>query len=277
MNTPIYADLDQIIFENRSREYGAYHMRKHYNRVLMRASIIAFLLFIGITALPKMLTWVLPAAPEEAVVDDTMTAVPVDLEPITDKTPEKKVEEIVFEEPAAPKVDIKTVAFTEPKPTPDDELKDATTIADLDKLDSAALGTRDIDGKTGTPPPFTPGTDDFPIVFEEPKVQEVRIPGPTEFILLEKEPDPVNLDELKHIIGYPAMAREAEIEGKVIVRVLVDSKGDYVKHIVLKDPHPILTSAVTTKINQLKTTPGIQAGRPISVWVTLPFDFKLLH
>ena len=72
------------------------------------------------------------------------------------------------------------------------------------------------------------------------------------------------------------MAKEAEIEGKVIVRVQVDKEGKYVKHLVIKDPHPILTKAVTDKINMLSFTPGIQAGKPIKVWVTIPFDFKLL-
>ena len=71
------------------------------------------------------------------------------------------------------------------------------------------------------------------------------------------------------------MAKEAEIQGRVTLRVMVDKMGNYVKHIVLKDPHPILTRAVTEKIHLLKRTPGIQAGKPIKVWVTLPFNFEL--
>ena len=62
----------------------------------------------------------------------------------------------------------------------------------------------------------------------------------------------------------------------MIVRVLVDKTGKYKKHVVLKDPHPILTKAVEKKLNMLQFTPGIQGGQPIKVWVTIPFDFKLL-
>ncbi|MEM7038326.1 MAG: energy transducer TonB, partial [Bacteroidota bacterium] len=105
---------------------------------------------------------------------------------------------------------------------------------------------------------------------------KTKLPGMNDFILLEKEPAAVNMDEIRKLIGYPPMAKEAEIEGKVIVRVLVNKFGDYVKHAVLKDPHPILTRAVEGKINVLKTTPGVQAGQPIPVWITIPFDFKLL-
>jgi protein TonB len=100
--------------------------------------------------------------------------------------------------------------------------------------------------------------------------------GPNEFVLLEKEPTPVNLDQVKSLIGYPPMAKEAEIEGRVIIRIQVDKNGQYVKHIVIKDPHPILTKAVTDKISALSFTPGIQAGKPIKVWVTIPFNFELL-
>ncbi len=101
--------------------------------------------------------------------------------------------------------------------------------------------------------------------------------SPNEFVLLEKEPAPLNLNELKRLIGYPRAAMEAEIEGKVILRVLVDERGQYVKHLVIKDAHPYLTNAVTSKISAIRFTPGIQKGKPIKVWVTIPFDFKLLQ
>lgn len=100
--------------------------------------------------------------------------------------------------------------------------------------------------------------------------------GPNDFVLLEKEPAPLNMEALKGMIGYPVAAKEANIQGKVIVRVYIDQKGTYVKHIVIKDPHPILTNAVTSKIHNLRFSPGIQKGKPIKVWVTIPFDFKLL-
>lgn len=99
--------------------------------------------------------------------------------------------------------------------------------------------------------------------------------GPNDFILLEKEPVPVNLDDLKRAIGYPAAALDSEIQGKVIVRMKINEQGMYMSHVVIKDPHPVLTHAVSAKLSMLRFTPGIQKGRPIKVWVTIPFDFKL--
>ncbi|MCS7152635.1 MAG: energy transducer TonB [Bacteroidia bacterium] len=46
-------------------------------------------------------------------------------------------------------------------------------------------------------------------------------PDPTAFVLIEKEPVATNLEEIKRRIGYPPLAKEAGIQGKVIVRVLV--------------------------------------------------------
>lgn len=100
--------------------------------------------------------------------------------------------------------------------------------------------------------------------------------GPNDFVLLEKEPEPINLNDLIQMIGYPPEAKASKIQGKVIIRVQIDTKGNYVKHIVIKNPHPFLTQAVESKIAFLKFEPGIQHGKPIKVWVTIPFDFKLL-
>ncbi|MEY3442525.1 MAG: hypothetical protein RLZZ519_806 [Bacteroidota bacterium] len=273
MNTPIYADLDQIVFEGRSKDYGAYDMRKRYNRVLTRASLITFLLFISITGLPKMMSWILPDIEETAKVEENVyIATEVELTP---KAPEEP--EVPNIPQPQPPVGI-TVNATVPVPTPEELLKDDELVAEIDDMDSVALGTFNKDGDKGgdyvwpeintdpcfnCPPPVTvvPKEDD------DPKSET--------FILLEKEPQAVNLDELKGLIGYPPMAVEALIEGRVTLRVMVDKMGNYVKHIVLKDPHPILTRAVTEKIHLLKMTPGIQAGKPIKVWVTLPFNFEL--
>lgn len=274
MNTPIYADLDQIVFEGRSKDYGAYDMRKRYNRVLTRASLITFLLFISITGLPKMMSWILPDVEETVKVDETIyIATEVELDPTTPEEPE--VPNIPQPEPPS---EIAVVNATVPVPTPEELLKDDQLVAEIDALDSVALGTSNKDGDKNGDYVWT-DLDTDPCMTCPPAVTEVPKGDddlkPDDFILLEKEPQAVNLDELKGLIGYPPMAVEAEIQGRVTLRVMVDKMGNYVKHIVLKDPHPILTRAVTEKIHLLKMTPGIQAGKPIKVWVTLPFNFEL--
>lgn len=78
-----------------------------------------------------------------------------------------------------------------------------------------------------------------------PKVYE---PNPNDYIAVDKEAVVLNYEEVKKQIGYPEIAKEINLEGKVVIRILVDEKGKYVKSIVLKDPHPILTK----KRNQMR-------------------------
>jgi periplasmic protein TonB len=278
MNTPIYADLDQIVFEGREQNYGAYHMRKRYNRILTRASLIAFLLFISITALPKVMDWIMPKLAEPVVTEETFVYGPEIPLP-----PKDLVEPVELPaQPAAPI--LKTLDMSVPTPTPAEQLIDEQIVAEITDADSAAIGTDTHDGDAtngydwttlnNNPCPTCPPTDIETVVLVNP---EDKDPSIDTFVLLEKEPKPVNLDELKGLIGYPKMAVEAGIEGKVIVRVLIDKHGNYKSHKVLKDAHPILNSAVNDKIHLLKMTPGIQAGKPISVWVTLPFNFELMN
>lgn len=100
-------------------------------------------------------------------------------------------------------------------------------------------------------------------------------PSPNEFIMVEKEPVVLNMDELKQMIGYPPQASEREIEGKVIIRILLDEEGNYLKDTVLRDPNPILTKAVRDKINLIRFEPAIQNKKPVKFWFTIPFEFKL--
>lgn len=99
--------------------------------------------------------------------------------------------------------------------------------------------------------------------------------SPNDFVILEKEPLPINLDEVKAAISYPANAKENGIQGKVITRIFIDKAGNYVKHIVIKNPHSDLTNAVVEHLPKLRFTPGMQSGKPLAVWMTIPFDFRL--
>ena len=100
-------------------------------------------------------------------------------------------------------------------------------------------------------------------------------PKPDVYIEVDEEPKVLNLDSLRKWIGYPEIARMAELVGKVVLRVLVNEQGKYVKHILLKDPHPILSNAVINQISKAEFSPAMKSGDPISYWVNIPIDFQL--
>lgn len=113
----------------------------------------------------------------------------------------------------------------------------------------------------------------------EALIEEVDvIPDYNDFVMVEREPAPVNIGEVKKMIGYPGFAKELGIEGKVIIRILIDKNGNVVRMINLRPAiSPFLVEAVTARIGHLQFTPAIQNSRPIYCWVTIPFDFKLLR
>lgn len=96
-----------------------------------------------------------------------------------------------------------------------------------------------------------------------------------EFVLLDEQPVPVNMDVIADVIEYPDSAWDNGISGKVLLRVLVDASGKYVRHKVLQTPHQWLTAEVERHIAKLQFTPAIQNGRAIATWVTVPFDFRI--
>lgn len=81
--------------------------------------------------------------------------------------------------------------------------------------------------------------------------------------------------EIKHVVPvYPELAKKAGIEGTVVVKVLVNTKGDVEKVEVLKS-HPLLDEAAIEAAKQFKFKPGKQRDKFVKVWVSIPFNFKL--
>jgi len=91
---------------------------------------------------------------------------------------------------------------------------------------------------------------------------------------VEKPPECVNLKQISGIMAYPPLAREAGIEGKVNVKILVGPEGEVVKVGTITGPEAFYEE-VSSKVMLLQFTPGLQNGKPVKVWVTVPFNFKL--
>jgi len=265
------ADLDEMVFEDRERRYGAFDLRKRYPKHLtigtISIGILSLLLSFG-PLIAKSMGWV--AAKKEFKTVEVVLS-------MDELPPPPPMDEEKPPPPPPPKVpppQIKTVAFQIPEPTPEEEIdpEEEQTIATIDEIqDAPALGFEDKEGEDF-------GFFDGSVEGDgEPEVIVNNEPGIGDFIAVEEEPKPVNIDEIKKLVGYPQIARDAGIQGQVVVRVLVDKNGRYSKHKVVNQIHPILAEAVEKHISKLKFTPAIQGGRPIKFWVNIPFNFKLLN
>jgi protein TonB len=74
---------------------------------------------------------------------------------------------------------------------------------------------------------------------------------------------------------YPQLAVEIGLEGKVWVKIWVDESGRPRKVVVLKGDVEVLNEAAVAAAKKFVFTPAIMNDRPVSVWVAIPFCFKL--
>ena len=214
------SDYLDILFEHRNQAYGAYAIRKGYAKTIKRAIFIGSALFLGLLLVPfyafthkieapKIIIWdappPLPPPPEKA-----------------DKKPEVPKQEIIKKEelPVMAKP-VKTTEFKPPVPVPDDQAtKTPPKVEDF--KDAVAAQTTQTEGASGSAAlPTTPkgGTATaMPVVVEDPPKEDKTI-----FVGVEVRPsfpggDAALMQWLADHIKYPAMAREASVEGKVLDR-----------------------------------------------------------
>ncbi len=74
---------------------------------------------------------------------------------------------------------------------------------------------------------------------------------------------------------YPETARDMELQGTVMVNVLVGTDGRAKAAEIAKSVHPILDQEALKAALRCIFRPGKQRDIPVEVWVTLPFKFKL--
>ena len=99
-------------------------------------------------------------------------------------------------------------------------------------------------------------------------------------IAQEKEPDvmpePVGgIEAIMKNVVYPKSAKDAGIEGKVIVDLIIDEKGNVTYTEILKSVNDDLDKAALDAITKTKFTPALKDNKPVKAKVTLPIMFKL--
>lgn len=82
-------------------------------------------------------------------------------------------------------------------------------------------------------------------------------------------------DALYERVVYPEEARDAGIEGRVLVQFVVDEGGAVTEAHVLQSPDPRLSSAALDAVRGVRFTPGRENGQPVRVQLTLPIAFSL--
>lgn len=74
---------------------------------------------------------------------------------------------------------------------------------------------------------------------------------------------------------YPEVARMAQVEGTVVVKVLVGPDGSVLQAQVIQSVHPLVNKAAIEAAYKCKFIPGKQRNIPVKAWMALPFNFRL--
>jgi len=258
-------DLNDIIFEGRNKEYGAYVLGRLYNRYVSLSTSGAILLFALLVSYPIIMAFFIPeentdAAPKiERVIflENFHTEIPVD----------KK--EIQIPKFTTPKTGM--VKFLIPQIKPD-ELATNEVIPTQEELSGKNPGTETIEGN-----PI--GTDLIVEITESPEINNEV----TETIYTWAEQMPQfpggNSELLKFFaqnIIYPEIAKRAEVEGKVILTFVVNKNGEIIE---VKVARGIGAGCDEEAMRVLKIMPswipGKQNGKPVLTRVNIPVVFKL--
>ena len=91
----------------------------------------------------------------------------------------------------------------------------------------------------------------------------------------EEKIDVMPVPRTKAQVVYPKEALSKGIEGTVWVKAFVDVNGQVQKAEILKSEAEILNGAALEAAKKWSFAPATKDGKPVAVWITLPFKFKL--
>ena len=74
---------------------------------------------------------------------------------------------------------------------------------------------------------------------------------------------------------YPEEARKNRVQGRVVVRAVIDEKGIVTKVEAVESPDPMLTESALEAVKKWTYKPATKKGKPVKVFLTVTVSFKL--
>jgi protein TonB len=261
----VYAEtIEDIIFEGRNHNYGAYFLRTHYSNHLF-TSLLTVLFFASIIiGIPLIRAHFFPKPvinnnynPNEGGVTITVLQDKAE-DPVTPPPP---ADEEVFKKIA------QTISFTDPVVV--DRLTDPSANVDLRNFlieDIDNLNPGEVEYRPGNYDPTDGGAIENPTntkTYESYEVTEPAVfPG-----------GPFNKWVEKNIVYNPD-AISTEISGKVFIRFTIDEEGNVTNIIVERSLHSLLDQAAVEAIKKSpKWKPAKYNGNKVKVVFRMPLRF----
>jgi len=225
--------------------YGAPELKEVARKYMFRAVCIAAAAWLVLFLLSFGTSELLKRAPKETrvvVVPYRELAAPP---PLTENEPPPQV---AITQPVAPP----TVGVA--VPVPDAQAPPEQTIASQEEI-------------AATTPGVATGEGDNIVV--APPAEDAN-PRYDEFVYTDEVPVLISQVQPK----YPDIARDAGVEGSVLVQVMVGKDGRVKDTRVVKSI-PMLDAAAVEAVKQFVFKPALANNKPVVTWVAIPIRFKM--
>ncbi|WP_300670004.1 energy transducer TonB [Soonwooa sp.] len=265
--------LDEVVFENRNKAYGAYQLRHDYSHNLSKAMFFGIGLFISVAALP----FIINSFKTEQVADVLPPTGPTILRDVSQP-------EVVPPPPAATPQAQPTVKTVEHiVPTPTREVKHEKTLASKKDLDNAAIGLQTHEGPV-SPTPYVPIVppniipSHVPVTVPVPQVPIVKdvneIPKKVDFEASFKG----GLDAFRKAVGENVNTNAVDQTGVVsaVVTFIVERDGT-ISNVKAKGTDADFNKEAERAIKNIKTkwTPAKLDGEFVRSYFKIPISIQI--
>jgi protein TonB len=256
----------ELVFDDRNKAYGAYELRQHYARNMVKAMSITFL----IVALLCGATIIFRAAPRDRmIVVVTPPIVPV-LPPVEPPVKRIKPPETRPLEPVLPVNPPAIQRFVPPVVVPDPDKTEKPVIND--KIPSAI-------GRETTKGPATPGNVlDKPDGLGTQPIDDKKLYNTGNVDVM---PEPVGGDKawtkfLSKNLRFPYAAQQEGVSGRVILSFIIEKDGSLSNITVERAAgHGFDEEALRVLKLAKAWKPGMQNGQAVRVRYDIPINFQL--
>jgi protein TonB len=272
-NKILKSDVLDILFEDRNKEYGAYELRRKYNRRISLALMITGSLAALIFAVAVLARELEPAEAPKDTARDLELAKLDEPEPPAPEPPPPPPPET----PPPPKVEL--TQFTPPVIKPDEQVKEEEVPPPVTELEDTRISNVNVEGERDLGIATPPVVDEGRGVVATPKVED-------ENQIFEKVEIEASVDakswrrhlesQLQRYIEDAASQGMSPGQYTVHVRFLVEKDGSITDVSALNDPGYGLSKGATDVVKRgPKWNPGEQNGRKVRSYHTQPITFVI--
>lgn len=281
-----------IVFENKNKDFGAYQLRQKSERRHTLAVIFTLIglvvIVLGVIVWAKVSNYMeeqrLARLAEER---ERMSQIELaqDMEEVPEEEDEQEYKQEEEQKPEVQEEVLETVQQTQIAIVEPDKVINEVRTVDETKADNTIVGVSTVEG--------TSDDADRAKAFKE---QVIQVPEEPKKIEVKEEPKP-KVDEiftaveqqaqfpggegkmnqwLSKNIRYPEMAQQNGVQGRVIVKFVVEKDGKVSSPSIVKGVDKDLDREALRVVQAMpKWQPGKNNGQPVRSYFTLPINFKL--